>query len=61
MDKDTLFKKYLEDDQDKIQDGMNHWLYLLSLAFDYGYAMGLADSKEAELNAKDIPQSENVE
>ena len=38
--KDKLFKQLLAESKDKIDDGVNHWIYLLSVAFEFGYEEG---------------------
>lgn len=62
--KNIFFKQIMDDNNTKLQDYMNYLSYLMSLAFnsgfDTGYKQGLVDSNH-ELNAKDIPQSDNVE
>lgn len=61
--KDDLFRNLLNDTKPAVTETMNHLVYLLSVAFNYGYEMGYErgaldlDTPEA----KDIPQSDNVE
>jgi len=52
----SLFIKSNDEELKNLIDTLNH---TISMAFDYGYEQGSIDSKEPD--AKDIPQSDNVE
>jgi hypothetical protein len=64
--KDELFKQLLDDSKEKVQDGINHWVYLLSVAFEYGfeqgYEKGFKDSTSSDiLPVAKFAKSDNVE
>jgi hypothetical protein len=66
--KNKFFKQLMEDNNTKLQDYMNYFSYLMSVAFNNGFDKGYEKGYQTSLvdyddglNAKDIPQSDNVE
>ena len=60
---EKFFNQLVEDKKSEFEKGMKYWMYLISVAYKFGFEMGYEKgySDSDGPNSEDIPPSENVE
>ena len=60
---EKFFNRLVEDKKAEFEDGMRHWMHLISIAYKFGFEMGYEKgySDSDGPNSEDILPSENVE